>query len=143
MRLELLYPFPKRVCKPLHLILHMEPVTGIEPAYPLWKSGVLPLNYTDVVPNQNFTGAAIADGVLREYRYNLKGFLRRFLMNHRRAWATLPCKAQSRSRLYFLHRAITQKHDGLSLCLPKYSSILQVNPEHPYLNVQIRVNYRA
>ena len=51
----------------------MEPVTGIGPAYPPWKGGVLPLNYTDVVPNQNFTGAAIADGVLRDAVIMLKG----------------------------------------------------------------------
>lgn len=25
----------------------VEPVTGIGPAYPAWKAGVLPLNYTD------------------------------------------------------------------------------------------------
>lgn len=65
-RLELLFLLPKQECKPLHFILRMEPVTGIGPAYPAWKAGVLPLNYTDVVPNQNFTGATIADGVLRD-----------------------------------------------------------------------------
>ena len=59
-------PAPKTGVLPLHYVLHMEPVTGIEPAYPAWKAGVLPLNYTDVVPNQNFTGATIADGVLRD-----------------------------------------------------------------------------
>ena len=26
--------------------ISMERVTGIEPAYPAWKAGVLPLNYT-------------------------------------------------------------------------------------------------
>lgn len=48
-RLELLFLLPKQECKPLHFILHMEPVTGIGPAYPAWKAGVLPLNYTDIL----------------------------------------------------------------------------------------------
>ena len=29
-------------------ILKMERVTGIGPAYPAWKAGVLPLNYTRI-----------------------------------------------------------------------------------------------
>lgn len=28
----------------------LEPVTGIEPAFPAWNAGVLPLNHTGIVP---------------------------------------------------------------------------------------------
>ena len=38
LRRQLLYP--------AELLAHMERVTGIGPAYPAWKAGVLPLNYT-------------------------------------------------------------------------------------------------
>lgn len=36
----------------------VEPATGIEPAYPAWETGVLPLNYTDVSPAPGEWGAA-------------------------------------------------------------------------------------
>ena len=38
LRRQLLYP--------AELLAHMERVMGIEPTYPAWKAGVLPLNYT-------------------------------------------------------------------------------------------------
>ena len=38
-----------RALAKLSYVRILEPVTGIEPAYPAWKAGVLPLNYTDVV----------------------------------------------------------------------------------------------
>lgn len=31
----------------------LEPMTGIGPAYPAWKAGVLPLNYTDIEGTSN------------------------------------------------------------------------------------------
>ena len=40
------------LCKIIHCLtffLLLEPVTGIEPAYPAWKAGVLPLNYTGIL----------------------------------------------------------------------------------------------
>ena len=67
------YKTPRLVCSHYTTSSILEPVTGIGPAYPAWKAGVLPLNYTDVVPNQNFTGATIADGVLRDAVITLKG----------------------------------------------------------------------
>ena len=44
LRRQLLYP--------AELLAHLvERVTGIGPAYPAWKAGVLPLNYTRVCPD--------------------------------------------------------------------------------------------
>ena len=34
---------------------HMERVTGIEPAWPAWKAGALPLSYTRVLDNASGT----------------------------------------------------------------------------------------
>jgi hypothetical protein len=38
--------------RPADLWLHVERVTGIEPAWPAWKAGALPLSYTREVPAQ-------------------------------------------------------------------------------------------
>ncbi len=35
----------------LFFILNLERVKGIEPSRPAWKAGVLPLNYTRIIPN--------------------------------------------------------------------------------------------
>ena len=96
----------------------MEPVTGIGPAYPPWKGGVLPLNYTDVVPNQNFTGATIADGVLRDAVI----FRKEVLMNFTTGMGNSPMQSTP-GQTVLLRCAITHKRNGLSLCLPKYSFI--------------------
>ena len=36
----------------------LEPVTGIGPAYPAWKAGVLPLNYTDIFELHTHTNSS-------------------------------------------------------------------------------------
>ncbi len=50
--LGLLQSFSGRPDKPVDLRLCVERVTGIEPAWPAWKAGALPLSYTRGVPAQ-------------------------------------------------------------------------------------------
>ncbi len=40
-------PFPLGLLA-INLTFRLEPVTGIEPAWPAWKAGALPLSYTDI-----------------------------------------------------------------------------------------------
>ena len=47
LRRQLLYPTELQT----HIL---ERVMGIEPTYPAWKAGVLPLNYTRILPDQAF-----------------------------------------------------------------------------------------
>ena len=50
LRRPLLYPAELQT----HLSVHTEKrVMGIEPTYPAWKAGVLPLNYTRVLKTNN------------------------------------------------------------------------------------------
>ena len=37
------------ICFANSCALHMKRVMGIEPTYPAWKAGVLPLNYTRII----------------------------------------------------------------------------------------------
>ena len=47
LRRPLLYPAELQAHQ--HQILMRERVMGIEPTYPAWKAGVLPLNYTRIL----------------------------------------------------------------------------------------------
>src|SRR3712207_976325 len=48
---RLLQSFSSRANRPLDLRICLERVTGIEPAWPAWKAGALPLSYARVLRN--------------------------------------------------------------------------------------------
>ena len=56
LRRPLLYPTELRTHSLCKNFLHKERVMGIEPTYPAWKAGVLPLNYTCISYNIGVTG---------------------------------------------------------------------------------------
>src|SRR4051812_2573884 len=67
---RLLQSFSSTANRPFELRLCVERVTGIEPAWPAWKAGALPLSYTRVHPRVPGQGTG-SPGCLHSARHGV------------------------------------------------------------------------
>ena len=89
-----------------------ERVTGIEPACPAWKAGVLPLNYTRMGKRSREGGARTRDPLLpKQVRYHCATSRKLRLHYFSRFSSRSSLLARSRQVLFLLESKIEKSYD--------------------------------